>query len=58
MMLIVKSKERGWYKPRHDVDLPLFMHCCEGSIEVRDIGGYLPVFANHGIQLMIQDEAL
>jgi hypothetical protein len=57
-MLIVKSKERGWYKPRHDVDLPLFMHCCEGSIEVRDIGGYLPVFANHGIQLMIQDEAL
>lgn len=57
-MLIVKSKERGWYKPLHEIDLPMFMHCCEGSIEVRDIAGYLPVFGNHNIQIMIQDETL
>lgn len=58
MMLIVKSKERGWYKPRYQLDLPMFMHCCDGSIEVKDIDGFLPVFTNHGIQIMVQDETL
>lgn len=58
MMLIIKSKERGWYKPRHEIDLPMFMHCCKGSIEVRDIHAYMPVFNNHNIQIMIQDETL
>jgi hypothetical protein len=58
MMLIRKTKERGWYKPRQEVDLPMFQHCCEGFIEVRSLADYLPVFAAHGIQLMIQDETL
>lgn len=57
-MLIVKSEERGWYKPRHDIDLPMFKHCCEGFIEVKEIADYLPVFANHDIQIMIQDATL
>ena len=58
MMLIVKSKERGWYKPRHEIDLPMFMHCCGGHIEVKDISEYMPVFACHNIQPMFQDETL
>ena len=55
-MLIRKTKERGWYKPVHEVDMPLFMHCCGGFIEVREITDYIPVFWGHGIQIMIQDE--
>lgn len=57
-MLIVKSKSTGWYKPRHDIDLAVFMHCCAGFIEVRDISEFLPVFSAHNIQIMIQDEIL
>ena len=58
MMLVNKSKESGRYRPSHKIDAAMFMHCCEGSIEVRDISQYLPVFLNHGIQIMIQDETL
>lgn len=58
MMLIVKSRETLFYKPKHEIDLPMFQHCCEGMIEVRDIAFYLGVFSNHNIQIMIQDETL
>ena len=58
MMLISRTKERGWFKPTHEIDLPMFRHCCEGMIEVADLNFYLPVFAAHGIQIMIQDETL
>lgn len=58
MMLIVKSKQSGGYLPRHDIDLPMFRHCCEGMIEVKDIHFFMPVFNAHGIQIMIQDETL
>lgn len=42
----------------HDVDLLMFQHCCEGSMEVYDLQQYIPVFNAHGIQVMIQDETL
>ena len=58
LMLIVKSKTSGNYLPRHDIDLPMFRHCCEGMIEVRSIVDFLPVFYFHDIQVMIQDETL
>lgn len=58
MMLIVKSKTSGGYLPRHDVDVPMFQHCCNGYTEVREIAEFLPVFGAHGIQVMIQDETL
>lgn len=58
MMLIVKITRAGFFKPRHVEDLPMFMHCTDGSIEVLNIAEYIPVFNNHGIQLMIQDETL
>lgn len=55
-MLIRKTKERGWFKPSHEERLPMFMHCCAGFIEVRDISDYLSVFYAHNIQIIIQDE--
>lgn len=58
MMLIAKSKTSYNYLPVHDVDLPMFRHICEGMIEVKDIHFYMPVFAAHDIQVMIQDETL
>jgi len=58
MMLIRKTKEKGWYKPAHEADMPMFEHCCGGFIEVRSIADYILVFAAHGIQIMIQDETL
>lgn len=56
MMLIVKGKTSGRYLPKHDVDLPMFRHCCNGYIEVQEIADYLPIFIAHNIQIMIQDE--
>ena len=55
MMLIVKSKQSNGYLPRHDIDLPMFMHCT-GYMEVRDIRQFISVFNAHGIQIMVQDE--
>lgn len=57
MMLIAKNKDR-FYRPVNDVDLPMFRHCCEGSIGVIDIHFFMPVFNAHDIQIMIQDETL
>ena len=56
MILIAKAKTG--FLPVHDADLPIFMHCCAGMIEVKDISFWMPVFAAHGIQVMIQDETL
>lgn len=56
MMLIVRGKKSRGYLPRHDVDLPMFKHCCNGYMEVREIADFIPVFNAHGIQLRIQDE--
>jgi hypothetical protein len=58
MMLVIRSKTSRGYLPRHDADLPMFRHCCEGMIEVKDIHFYMPVFNAHDIQVMIQDETL
>lgn len=58
MMLIIKSKNSNGYLPRHDADLPMFRHCCEGMIEVWDIHYFMPIFSAHNIQVMIQDETL
>ena len=58
MMLIVKNKNSAIYSPRHEIDLPMFRHCCEGMIGVRDINFFMPVFTAHNIQIMIQDETL
>ncbi len=58
MMLVIKSKTSHGFLPRHDTDLPMFRHCCEGMIEVKDISFFLPVFNAHGIQILIQDETL
>ncbi len=58
MMIIIKSKQSGGYIPRHDADIPMFRHCCNGYMEVRTIADFIPVFNAHGIQVMIQDETL
>lgn len=58
MMLIAKRKSSGWYSPVHTTDEPIFRHCTEGFIAVKEIAPYLGVFINHGIQIMIQDETL
>lgn len=58
MMLIVRSKTSRGYLPRHEADLPMFRHCCNGYIEVREIADFIPVFNAHGIQVMIQDETM
>lgn len=55
MMLVAKKGDR-FYRPVHEIDLPMFRHCCEGSIGVVDIHFFMPVFIAHGIQVMIQDE--
>ena len=54
VMLIIRQS-RG-YLPKYNSDLPMFRHCCEGMIEVKDINFWLPVFEAHSIQIMIQDE--
>lgn len=56
MMLIIKSKTG--FLPCHDIDLPMFRHCCQDFYQVRDIDPYISVFNAHGIQLMIQDETI
>lgn len=58
MILIVKNKETLRYVPKHETDMPVFMHCCAGFIEVTDISVWIPVFNAHGIQVMIQDETI
>lgn len=57
-MLIIKGKKFGGYYPEHDIDLPMFKHCCDGFMEVKDIHKYIPIFAAHAIDIMIQDETL
>ena len=51
MFEIIKSKSSGGYLPKHDEDLEMFMHCTGGSMEVKDIDKYMPVFYAHGFNV-------
>lgn len=54
VMEIIMSKIYGSFLPRHDKDLPMFKHCCEGMIEVKNIQQYEPIFLAHNIVLSIR----
>lgn len=58
MMIIIKNKFNNMYSPKHDFALPLFIHCTNGHVGVHDISIYLPIFAAHDLQLIIEDEAM
>ena len=51
-MTIIRTP-RGNYIPKHDADLPMFKHCCEGMIEVSGHAwpNFTGIFIAHGIAL-------
>lgn len=55
-MIIIKTGDRGWYRPENAEDWELFKHCCEGFIEVRGIAKYRDVFTAHSITIEIINE--
>lgn len=56
VMEIIVNKSTGHFLPRHDKDLIMFRHCCEGMIKVRNIRQFEPVFLAHNIVLSIRKE--
>ena len=57
-MEIIRNKS-GNYLPKNDRDVPMFKHCCGGSIEVNNWcwDQCVPVLHAHGISVEVIDEA-
>lgn len=57
-MKILKNK-KGNYLPKHDRDVSLFRHCCDGMLEVKEwkFKEFERVFLVHNVIIEIEDES-